>query len=192
MAARLRRAAGQPAFVRPGWRHDPSPKNDGCCARSHSYSRHRPWANAAASRSSNAAATNRDATTATRVDPSLATIARTLAMEWSALGLGPGETAVVDRAGSRYEAGAGRADHRDRRLAVRRAPLLAAARRAVSTSRTLAIALVFLPHPRREASVHLSRRRRPQRRQMRNEYHRRRVWEPFSDKRRVCSITAAI
>jgi len=38
--------------------HDPSPKNDGCGACSHSYSLHRPWANTAASRPSNAAATN--------------------------------------------------------------------------------------------------------------------------------------
>ena len=38
--------------------HDPSPKNDGCGACSHSYSLHRPWANTAASRPYNAAATN--------------------------------------------------------------------------------------------------------------------------------------
>ena len=31
------------------------------------------------------------------MDPSLAPVARSLAMEWSALGLGPGETAVVGR-----------------------------------------------------------------------------------------------
>ena len=77
--------------------HDPSPKNDGCGACSHSYSLHRPWANTAASRPSNAAATSRDAATATRVDPSLAPVARSLAMEWSALGLGPGEMATVAR-----------------------------------------------------------------------------------------------
>jgi len=77
--------------------HDPSPKNDGCGACSHSYSLHRPWANTAASRPSNAAATNRDSTTATRVDRSLAPVARSLAMEWSALGLGPGEMATVAR-----------------------------------------------------------------------------------------------
>jgi len=77
--------------------HDPSPKNDGCGACSHSYSLYRPWANTAASRPSNAAATNRDSTTATRVDRSLAPVARSLAMEWSALGLGPGEMATVAR-----------------------------------------------------------------------------------------------
>jgi len=90
-----------PAGEAPGtaWRrrYDPSPRNDGCGACSHRYLRHRAWANAAASRPSNAAATNRDAATATWVDPSLAPVARSLAMEWSALGLGPGAMAVVDR-----------------------------------------------------------------------------------------------
>ena len=39
----------------------------------------------------------RTPTTATRVDPSLAPVARSLAMEWSALGLGLGEMATVAR-----------------------------------------------------------------------------------------------
>ena len=88
--------------------HDTSTKNAGGAC-NHGASRCRPWAAHAATSgrpssgwsssgpSANAAATTRDATTTAPWSTSLALVARALALEWSALGLGLRKMVVVAR-----------------------------------------------------------------------------------------------
>src|SRR6516162_6755115 len=82
--------APRPAAVIGGCR-DASTKNDGG-TRNHGFSRSRPRAtNAHADTSGpspNAAATSRDAAAATQRTASLALVARSLALEWTSMGLG--------------------------------------------------------------------------------------------------------